>query len=68
VKQFSRNYFDGDLTTTIYCMKDVHLWHKWVKIKRNFKLVDFVTLLKVPEYQDVTETSAIACAGGVCEI
>jgi hypothetical protein len=39
-----------------------------VKIKRDFKLVDFVTLLKAPDYQDVTNTSAIACAGGVCEI
>lgn len=68
VKQFARHYFDGDLNTTIYCMKDVHLWHKWVKIKRNFKLVDFVTLLKAPDYQDVTSTSAIACAGGACEI
>lgn len=68
VKQFSRNYFDGDINTTIYCMKDVHLWHKWVKIKREFKLIDFVHLLKAPDYQDVTSTSAIACAGGVCEI
>jgi ribonucleoside-diphosphate reductase alpha chain len=68
VKQFSQNYFHGDLNKTIYCMKDVHLWHKWVKIKRDFKLVDFVTLLKAPDYQDVTSTSAVACAGGVCEI
>ncbi len=68
VKQFSKNYFDGNLTTTIYCMKDVHLWHKWVKIKRNFKLVDFVSILKEPEFLDVTKTSAIACSGGVCEI
>jgi ribonucleoside-diphosphate reductase alpha chain len=68
VKQFSKNYFKGDIATTIYCMKDVHLWHKWVKIKRNFKLVDFVSLLKAPDYQDVTSTSAIACSGGVCEI
>ena len=68
VRQFSQNYFNGDLTTTIYCMKDVHLWHKWVKIKRHFKLVDFVTLLKEPEYMEVSKTSAIACSGGVCEI
>lgn len=68
VKQFSHNYFHGDLTNTIYCMKDVHLWHKWVKIKRDFRLVDFVTLLHAPEYQDVSTTAAIACAGGVCEI
>jgi ribonucleoside-diphosphate reductase alpha chain len=68
VKQFSINYFDGDLTTTIYCMKNVHLWHKWVKIQRNFEMPDFVSLLREPEFVDVTTTSAVACAGGVCEI
>jgi ribonucleoside-diphosphate reductase alpha chain len=68
VKQFSHNYFGGDTTMTIYCMKDVHLWHKWVKIKRHFKLVDFVTLLQEPAYMDVNKTGAIACSGGVCEI
>lgn len=68
VRQFSENYFDGDLTTTIYCMKDVHLWHKWVKIKRKFDLIDFVSILQEPEYMDVNKTGAIACSGGVCEI
>lgn len=68
VKQFSHNYFSGDMDKTIYCMKDVHLWHKWVKIKRRFKLVDFVHLLKAPDYIDVSKTAAIACSGGVCEI
>jgi ribonucleoside-diphosphate reductase alpha chain len=68
VSQFSINYFDGDLTDTIHCMKDVHLWHKWVKISRNFELIDFVQILTEPEYQDVSTTSAIACAGGSCEI
>jgi ribonucleoside-diphosphate reductase alpha chain len=68
VRQFAVNYFDGDLTTTIYCMKNVHLWHKWVKIQRNFELPDFVSLLNEPEFIEVTKTSAVACAGGVCEI
>lgn len=68
VKQFSQNYFDGNMDKTIYCMKDVHLWHKWVKISRRFELVDFVNLLKEPEYADVSKTAAIACSGGVCEI
>ncbi|HEX5111721.1 MAG TPA: hypothetical protein VFV79_02660, partial [Saprospiraceae bacterium] len=68
VKQFSRNYFDNDLVTTIYCMKDVHLWHKWVKIKRHFELVDFTTLLREPEYMSIDATAAIACSGGSCEI
>jgi ribonucleoside-diphosphate reductase alpha chain len=68
VKQFSNNYFNGDMDMTIYCMKDVHLFHKWVKIKRRFQLVDFVTLLQQPDYVDVSTTAAIACSGGMCEI
>lgn len=68
VRQFSDNYFYGDLTTTIYCMKDVHLWHKWVKITRHFELVDFTRLLREPEYQEISKTSAIACSGGTCEV
>ncbi len=68
VKQFSQNYFHGDMDNTIYCMKDVHLWHKWVKIKRRFRLLDFITLLREPQYADVSSTAAIACSGGVCEL
>ncbi len=68
VRQFSDNYFYGDLTTTIYCMKDVHLWHKWVKITRHFELVDFTRLLREPGYLEITKTSAIACNGGTCEV
>jgi len=68
VRKFSNNYFDGDLMTTIYCMKNVHLWHKWVKIQRNFKLPDFVSILEEPEFTDIATTSAIACNGGSCEV
>jgi len=49
-------------------MKNVHLWHKWVKIQRNFEMPDFVSLLNEPEFIEVTKTSAVACAGGACEI
>jgi len=39
-----------------------------VKIKRQFELVDFTTLLREPEYLDIDKTDAIACSGGSCEI
>ena len=70
VKQFSKNYFKGDLNKTIYCMKDVHLWHKWNTISRNFKLIDYTKILTKPEYADIDTMGAIACSGkdGSCEI
>lgn len=70
VHQFAKNYFKKDLKQTIYCMKDVHLWHKWKSVMRSFKPVDFTQILKKPEYVDVSNYASIACAGpnGACEI
>lgn len=68
VKKFSKNYYKGDIQKTIYCMKDVHLWHKWNTINKSFKLIDYPTILKKPVYVDVNTLGAIACAGGSCEI
>ena len=68
VKKFSTNYFKKDLEETIYCMKDVHLWHKWNTISKGFKLVDFTEILTKPDYVDVSTIGAVACSGGSCEI
>ncbi len=70
VKQFSKNYHKGDLMKTIYCMKDVHLWHKWNTISRTFKLIDYPSILSKPDFIDVSTLGAIACSGkdGGCEI
>jgi ribonucleoside-diphosphate reductase alpha chain len=69
VKKFAKNYFTGDLKQTIYCLKDVHLFHKWCNIKRNFKsLPNFSELLPKPDYINIDELGAIACQGGACEI
>jgi ribonucleoside-diphosphate reductase alpha chain len=68
VKKFSRNYMKGDLENTIYCMKDVHLWHKWNVISKGLKLIDFPEILTKPNYVDVSTLGAIACSGGNCEI
>lgn len=68
VKKFSKNYHKGDIQKTIYCMKDVHLWHKWNTINRSFKLVDYTSILTKPVFTDVNTMGAIACAGGACEI
>lgn len=68
VKKFAVNYFKKDLNQTIYCMKDVHLWHKWNTISKGFKLVDFTEILTKPEYTDIDTMGAIACSGGQCEV
>ena len=68
VKKFANSYFKKDINKTIYCMKDVHLWHKWNVISRGFKMVDFTEILTKPEYTDVDTLGALACAGGACEV
>ncbi len=67
-KKFAKNYFKGDLKRMVYCLKDVHLFHKWETVTRQFKEVDFGKILKQPEYKDVGEFGAQACSGGACEI
>lgn len=68
VKKFAKNYFRGDLQKTMYCMKDVHLWHKWNVVNREFKLVNFSEILTKPKFEDISKYGAISCNGGACEI
>jgi hypothetical protein len=67
-KKFAKNYFKGDIKKTIYCLKDIHLFHKWKSINREFKEVDFTKILKKPEFKNVDTLGAISCQGGTCEI
>jgi ribonucleoside-diphosphate reductase alpha chain len=67
-KKMAKNYFKGDVNEMVYCMKDVHLWHKWNSISKGFKLIDFTEILTKPEYANVDTLGAIACSGGQCEI
>ena len=69
VKKFARNFFNGDIQKTIYCLKDIHLLHKWEIINRQFKSVDFGSILNKPTYKDVSDYAAVACSGkDSCEI
>ena len=68
-KKFAKNYFKGDLRKLVYCLKDVHLFHKWKTINRQMKDVDFQEILSMPTYKEVSEYSSMACSGqGSCEI
>lgn len=68
VKQFAKNFFNGDLNKTIYCIKDVHLFHKWELINRKFYPVDFSKILNKPYYKEISNYASVACSGNSCEI
>lgn len=67
-KKFSHNYNNGDFKETSYLLKDVYLYHKWVKVTTNLKEIDWLSINTAPEYTDISTTSAMACSGGSCEI
>jgi ribonucleoside-diphosphate reductase alpha chain len=67
-KQFAKNYFKNDIKRMIYCLKDVHLFHKWESINRQMKEISLDSVLNKPSYKDVSEYAAVACSGGSCEI
>ena len=65
---FAENYLDGDTKQAEYCLKDSYLLHKWNKINKNFKPIDWVEDLTEKRYTDVDTMGAAACAGGACEV
>jgi len=67
-KQFAKNYFKSDIKQTIYCLKDIHLFHKFETISRNIKEIDFSKILTKPTYKNVADFAAQACSAGQCEI
>jgi len=67
-KQFAKNYFKSNLQEMVYCLKDVHLYHKWRTINRQFKEIDFTEILKKPHYIEIDSMGAASCSGGSCTI
>lgn len=65
-RKFADTYFDSDIKKMTYCLKDVYNYHKWCKIKRNWKEIDWTGLSAVD--LDVDTTTAQACAGGICDL
>jgi len=65
---FADNYLDNDTKKAEYCLKDSYLLHKWNKINKNFKPIDWVEDLTEKRYTEVDTMGAAACAGGACEI
>jgi ribonucleoside-diphosphate reductase alpha chain len=49
------------------CLKDVYLFHRWWKIQKNARFINFVEELEEKTYTDINTMGAQACAGGACE-
>jgi ribonucleoside-triphosphate reductase (thioredoxin) len=67
-RNYAENYFSGDMKQAEYCLKAVHLLHRWVKIQQDLVKVDFSNQLQAKRYTDIDTMGATACAGGACEI
>lgn len=67
-KKFAKNYFKSNTKRLVYCLKDIHLFHKWQTIDRQFKEVDFSRILTKPEFKQISDYSAVSCSGGSCEL
>lgn len=68
-KKFSANYFNGDEKKTEYLLKDVYLLHKFERITKTFKQIDWKDNLTEKVFVDVDTMAAQACAGpNGCEI
>lgn len=68
IKKFAKSYFKNDLETAVTCLKDVHLFHKWSIITRDYKKIDFTEIDFKPTFVAVDTLGAVACSSGGCEI
>jgi ribonucleoside-triphosphate reductase (thioredoxin) len=67
-ENFAENYCKGDIKLAEHCLKDSYLLHKWNKIQKNLRQIDWSTDITEKKYTDVDTLGAAACAGGACEI
>lgn len=67
-KKFANNYLNDDYKETSYLLKDVYLLHKWNKITKTLKPVDWINTNIKPIYTEIDTIGAQSCAGGACEI
>lgn len=65
---FANTYFNSDIKSMTYCLKDVHNLHKWENIKNSFQGVDFSTAMTENVYIDADTLGSQACGGGQCEV
>lgn len=64
--KFATNF--NSLEECVECLKDVYLLHKWWRIQKSARDIDFTTALTSKKYTDINTMGAQACSGGACEI
>jgi len=50
------------------CLKDVYNLHKWWRIQKNIKFIDWASELDAKEFVDVDTLASQACSGGNCDL
>lgn len=70
VKQFAKRYFGNNLEQLTFCLKDIHLYHKWLSVNRAIKGLDVSKIEIKPQFTAVDTMGAVSCAGnGIgCEV
>ena len=68
IKKFAKNHFRNNMQKTIDCLKNIHIFHKYNTIKREFKDIDFTQIDMQPSYTNVNELGGLACSASGCEV
>ena len=68
-QQFADRYCEGNLRRLTYLLKDVHNWKLWCDLKREYKEIDWSTVVEKQMQVSIDSGKAgEACAGGLCEL
>lgn len=68
-RKFAKNYMEGDLKKTTYCLKHTNLWWKWCKLANETTEMVWDDVDFSEDYiKNAADNAAVACAGGACEI
>ena len=66
--KFAKTYFSDNKDALATMLKDVYNLHKFEKITKNVRTIDFSKELSAKEFVEVDTLGAQGCAGGTCEI
>lgn len=67
-RKFSKQYYGEDIKLTSYLLKDVYLLHKWNRVTKDLKDVDWTNSDLKPTFTEIATTGALSCSGGACEL
>lgn len=68
IKKFSFKFFNGDIQTTLACLKHVDLYHKWMELTTETTKVDWENQLFTDGEVSADTLAGAACSAGGCEV